>query len=167
VRAATTYVAVVGPGDSDADDASTRAAEEVGRLLASAGAVVLCGGLGGVMGAVARGVRGGGGTCVGLLPDGDRARADPALTLALATGLGELRNGILVTAADAVIAVGGSWGTLSEVAFALRLGKPVVGLLGWSVSDAAGVPLAAYQVADTPTEAVAAALATGAAKSQE
>jgi uncharacterized protein (TIGR00725 family) len=159
VSAAAAYVAVAGPGDADADDATTEAAEEVGRLLAAAGAVVLCGGLGGVMSAVARGVRSGGGTCVGLLPGADRALADPALTLALATGLGELRNGLLVTAADAVIAVGGSWGTVSEVALARRLGKPVVGLLGWSVSDAAGVRLDAYQVVDTPAEAVAAAMA--------
>ncbi|MEV8096887.1 TIGR00725 family protein [Kitasatospora sp. NPDC085879] len=149
------YVGVVGPADANRQE--TALARRVGELLAERGAVVLCGGLGGVMAAAATGVRDRGGLAVGLLPGTDRADADPHLTVALATGLGELRNGLIVRASDALIAVGGSWGTLSEVALAMRLGRPVVSLAGWSVPDAP--PGAAPVPAATPEEAVAAVLA--------
>jgi uncharacterized protein (TIGR00725 family) len=124
------YVAIVGPGDgaTDADRTHARAA---GEWLARQGIVVLSGGLGGVMGATAEGVRDGGGTCVGLLPGSSRAEAHPAHTVAIPTGLGELRNGLLVRAADAVLAINTSWGTMSEIALAVRTATPVVMLGGW------------------------------------
>jgi hypothetical protein len=125
------YVAVVGGGTCS--PAELAAAEEVGSLLARAGAVVVCGGLSGVMEAACRGARREGGLTVGLLPGNDRAAGNPHLVVALATGLGELRNGLVVRAADAVIAVGGEFGTLSEIGFALKLGKPVVGFSTWEL----------------------------------
>ncbi len=143
------YVAVVGPSTATAEEATT--AEAVGRLLAARGAVVVCGGLGGVMEAVARGAAGAGGTVVGLLPGTDRRDANAHLTVAIATGLGEMRNPLVVRAADAVIAVGGAYGTLSEVAFALRTGVPVVGIGTWDLADVV--------VAPGPAEAVELALA--------
>jgi len=130
------YVAVVGPGVAGDDE--LRTARELGRLLGEHGHVVLCGGLGGVMAAVATGARDAGGVVVGLLPGSDRRAGNPHLTVALATGLGELRNGLLVRAADVVVAVGGSWGTLSEVATAVRTGVPVVAVGGWTVVGADG-----------------------------
>jgi uncharacterized protein (TIGR00725 family) len=132
VSASTPYVAVCGPGvASDEEDA---AAEEIGRLLGEAGAVVVCGGRGGVMDAAARGARSGGGISVGLLPDDHRAGAGRHLTVSLPTGMGETRNALVARAADVVIAVGGEFGTLSEIAFALKLGKPVVGLRTWELA---------------------------------
>ncbi len=132
------YVAVVGPGP-DASRRDCERAREVGRLLAERGSCVLTGGLSGVMAAAAEGCSQAGGISIGLLPGTDREAASPHLTIALPTGLGELRNGLLVRSADGIVAVGGSWGTLSEVALAHRLGVPVVTLNGWSVWDAAGV----------------------------
>ena len=126
-----TYVAVVGP--SEASDDELADAEAVGRRLAERGHVVLCGGHGGVMEAVARGAAGVGGTVVGILPGTDRSAANPYVTVAIPTGLGELRNALLVRSADVVVSVGGSWGTLSEVALAVRTGVPVVALRGWSL----------------------------------
>ena len=99
-----------------------------------------------------------GGASLGILPGSDRAAANRYLTLVLATGLGELRNGLVVRSSDAVLAVGGSWGTLSEVALALRLGMPVVSLHGWSVVDHADAALAGITVSASPAEAVDAAL---------
>ncbi|GAA1926704.1 TIGR00725 family protein [Streptantibioticus ferralitis] len=129
-----TYVAVIGAGDASA--AEKEAAEHVGALLAERGVVVVCGGLGGVMEAACRGVRSRGGTAVGLLPGRDRAVGNPCLSVALPTGLGELRNGLVVAAGDAVIAVGGGWGTLSEIALAMRTGKPTVVVDSWDVKPA-------------------------------
>ena len=126
------YVAVVGGGDCSPEEART--AEQVGALLARHGAVVVCGGLSGVMEAACRGARGEGGVTVGILPGADRAAGNPYLSVAIATGLGELRNGLVVRASDALIAVGGEFGTLSEIAFALKLGKRVVGLSTWELS---------------------------------
>jgi uncharacterized protein (TIGR00725 family) len=148
------YVAVIGPGEADGAQRAT--AQEVGRLLGREGAVVLCGGLGGVMEAAARGAAGAGGITVGLLPGRRRGDANPHLTVAIATGLGELRNPLLVRAADAVIAIGGAYGTLSEIAFALRTNTPVVGLGTWDLPDVI--------VAPGPSEAVELALALGAAR---
>ena len=125
------YVAVVGAGT--ASPAEVAAAEEVGALLARASAVVVCGGLSGVMEAACRGARREGGLTVGILPGADRAAANPHVAVAIATGLGELRNGLVVRASDAVIAVGGEFGTLSEIAFALKLGKRVVGIASWEL----------------------------------
>jgi hypothetical protein len=105
----------------------------VGRALAEAGAVLVCGGLGGVMEAACRGAQEAGGTTVGILPGHDRADANPYVDVAVATGLGEARNALVVRAADALIAVGGEYGTLSEIALALKAGKPVVGIDSWDL----------------------------------
>jgi uncharacterized protein (TIGR00725 family) len=125
------YVAVVGSGTCSAGEA--QAAEQIGALLARANAVVVCGGLSGVMEAACRGARREGGLTVGILPGGDRGAANPHVVVAIATGLGELRNGLVVRASDAVIAVGGEFGTLSEIGFALKLGKRVIGLATWEL----------------------------------
>ncbi|WP_421735834.1 TIGR00725 family protein [Cellulomonas sp.] len=130
------YVGVVGPSDASLDELD--AAEELGRGLAQRGQVVVCGGLGGVMAAVSRGAAAAGGTVVGLLPGSDRADANPDLTVAIPTGLGELRNALLVRSSDVVVSVGGSWGTLSEVALAVRTGVPVIAIGGWRMTTADG-----------------------------
>jgi uncharacterized protein (TIGR00725 family) len=148
------YVAVVGPGDG-ASTNDLAAAQAVGRLLAEAGTVVLTGGLAGVMAAATDGANEAGGLTVALLPGTDRSVS--SATVVIPTGLGELRNGLLVRAADAVIAIGGSWGTLSEIALAQRTGVPVICLGGWQVHDAADTPLDLPRAA-TPAEAVAAVL---------
>jgi uncharacterized protein (TIGR00725 family) len=119
-------IAVVGGSVCTPQEAEWAAA--VGRLVAEAGAVLLCGGLGGVMEAAARGAKAAGGVTVGLLPGSDPAAANPSIDIALATGLGEMRNALLVRAAGAVIAIGGGWGTLSEIALACRMRTPIVGL---------------------------------------
>jgi uncharacterized protein (TIGR00725 family) len=127
----------------------------VGRLLAARGAAVLCGGYGGVMGAVTEGARSAGGLVVGVLSGTDRADAHPDLSVAVATGMGQARNAVIAGSADAVIAVGGSWGTLSEVAHAMRGGVPVVQLGGWRLYDADGAPVPGVLAAGSPEEAVA------------
>lgn len=115
-------------GGSTCTGAEADLAEQTGRLLAQRGAIVLCGGLGGVMEAVAKGVRANGGTTVGILPGADPAAANVFVDIPLATGMGEMRNAVIVRAAHAVIAIGGGWGTLSEIALAQRIGTPVAGL---------------------------------------
>jgi uncharacterized protein (TIGR00725 family) len=126
-------VAVVGPGDC-ADESLLADAESVGAGLARAGAVVVTGGLGGVMAAASRGARQAGGRVVGLLPGTDAGEANEWVEVAVPTGLGQGRNLLVVRAAAVVVAVGGSWGTLAEVALARRLGIPVVSLHGWTVT---------------------------------
>ena len=135
----TPYVAVV--GGTRATPEQEAVAEEVGRLLAQRGAIVVCGGRAGVTTAVSRGAAGAGGMVVGLLPGTDRAEGNEWLTVALPTGIGELRNGLIVRAADVVIAIGGAYGTLSEVALALESGRRVIGL-GFAF-DVEGVEAAA------------------------
>lgn len=120
-----------GPGAASAEQEAD--AEAVGRALGAAGATVVCGGLGGVMAAACRGARTGGGLTVGLLPGLDRADANRWVDVAVPTGLGEARNALVVRAADVVVAVGGEFGTLSEIAFALKAGVPVVGLKSWGI----------------------------------
>ena len=127
----TPYVAVVGPADASPEQLGV--AEEVGARLAAAGAVVVTGGLGGVMEAACRGARSSGGRTLGILPGEDRDAANDWVEIAVTTGLGELRNGLVVRASDALVAVGGGYGTLSEVALGLRVGRPVVGLGTWHV----------------------------------
>jgi len=127
----TPYVAVVGPGDASPEELHT--AEEVGAGLAAAGVVVVTGGLGGVMEAASRGARSRRGRTLGILPGDDRDAANGWVEIAVPTGMGELRNGLVVRAADAVVAIGGGHGTLSEIALALKLGRPVVGLGTWEV----------------------------------
>lgn len=126
------YVAVVGGGEAGA--AAVAVAEDVGRELARRGAVVLCGGLGGVMEAVCRGAKAEGGTTVGILPTDNRRHANEYVDVAIATGMGEARNALVVRAADVVLAIDGEFGTLSEIALALRTGTPVVGIDTWELS---------------------------------
>ena len=127
-------------------------AEEVGRLLAERGCAVITGGLGEVMAAAARGAKSAGGTTIGILPGESRAEANEWIDHAVVTGIGHARNLAVAASGDAVIAVGGSWGTLAEIAFAMRLGRRVVVLApGWDVE---GLDRAA-----TPAEAVEAVLA--------
>jgi len=108
-------------------------AEEVGRLLAKSDAILVCGGLGGVMEAVSRGMSSEGGLTVGILPQDHRDKANAYVDVPIATGLGIGRNVIIARTADAVIAIGGEYGTLSEIAFALQMGKPVVGIRTWDI----------------------------------
>jgi uncharacterized protein (TIGR00725 family) len=142
------YVAVCGA--SEANESQLTAAREVGRLLAEAGAIVINGGMGGVSGAASEGAAAAGGLVVGLLPEGHRAGANQYLSVALPTGMGQGRNVLIVTAAQSVIAIGGGWGTLSEIAIAKRLGRPVVTLDSWPISGLESVA--------TPEEAVRMAL---------
>ena len=144
------HVAVSGGGA--ADDATCRLAEEVGRELARRGAVVVTGGLGGAMEAACRGAKAEGGPTIGILPSGDRADANPWVDVAVPTGMGEGRNALVVRAADVVVAVAGEFGTLSEIALALRLGRPVVGLKTWELARE-GRPVEAIVVAVTAAEA--------------
>jgi uncharacterized protein (TIGR00725 family) len=149
------YIAVIGAGE--AGDEVLQAAEEVGRAVARAGATLLSGGLGGTMEAACRGARSEGGRTVGILPGTDRRSMNDHLDVAIPTGLGEMRNFVLVTAADVVIALTGEYGTLSELGFALRIGKPVVGLNTWELSKA-GETVDAFKVASSPEEVVRVAL---------
>ena len=139
---------MIGPGEASSGELGL--AFEVGRWVAEAGAVLVCGGLGGVMEEACRGAAEAGGTTVGLLPGSQRSGGNPYLTVAVVTGLGELRNGLVVRTSDALVAVGGSWGTLSEVALALRTGKTVVGLAAWALPE----HHPNYQEATSPAEAV-------------
>src|SRR5204862_4876526 len=129
--------------------------EAVGRGIAEAGAVLVCGGRTGVMEAASKGASEAGGTVLGVLPTLSPADANPHVTHAVATGIGHARNLAVVASGAAVIALGGEWGTLSEIAFARRLGRPVVVLEGWSISgrgDMAEAP--GIEQADSPAEAV-------------
>jgi uncharacterized protein (TIGR00725 family) len=145
---------VVGPGGDGLPERWLSAAEAVGRGLALAGHPVVTGGLGGVMAAAARGAARAGGEAMALLPGADPAAANPDSALVLPTGLGEARNVLVVAAAHAVVGVGGSWGTLSEVALACRRGIPVVTLHGWTVHAAGGPPPGSPRGAATAEEAV-------------
>ena len=126
-------VAVIGAGYCSRDIA--RLAEEVGRLLAQQGATLVCGGLGGVMEAACRGAKSAGGRTIGILPGRSRRDANPFVDIPVVTGMGEARNVIVVGSGQAVIAVSGGYGTLSEIAHALKLGIPVVGLSSWDLSN--------------------------------
>ncbi len=127
----TKIIGVIGAGV--ADGTTLKIAENVGRLIAKRGAVLVCGGLGGVMEAAARGAKAEGGTTIGILPQKNRDDANPSIDIPIATGFGEGRNVIIVRTADVLIAVGGEYGTLSEIAFALKMGKTVVGLNTWEI----------------------------------
>ena len=152
-------VAVCGSGEAGGD--TDALAREVGRLLAEAGATVVCGGRGGVMASVAEGAASAGGDVIGILPGEEAGAANPHVTHTVAAGVGTARNLAVAASGDALIAIGGSWGTLSEIAFARRLGRTVVGLGSWSVG-APGVEDAGILEAATPEEAVE--LALGAAR---
>lgn len=152
-------IAVIGPGDGSKE--LCELATEVGRLVAQAGAVLVCGGLHGVMDAAAHGAKQAGGCTIGVLPGHDRSAANPFIDHAITTGLGEARNLVVVSSGDAVIAVGGSYGTLSEIGLAAKIGRPVVILEGWRLETsgpaaASGRPGIYY--AHSPQEAVELAL---------
>jgi uncharacterized protein (TIGR00725 family) len=165
VRPYTMFVAVVGSASCDEECAAL--AEAVGREIARRGAVLVCGGRGGVMEAACRGAKAEGGTTVGILPGTDRGEANPYVDLPIVTGLGEARNAIVVRTADAVVAVSGGFGTLSEIGLALKMGRPVVGLATWELRQAGQIVDAVVQ-AHAPARAVELALALAeAAPAQE
>jgi len=143
-------------GTSNASPSIAALAYETGRLLAQKGCTVLCGGMGGVMEEAARGAASAGGTSIGLLPR-EASEANPYLTHAIATGLGEARNFLITHASPVLIAIGGGLGTLSEIAMALRLGKRVVALRTWTARDEENNPLPVLP-AESPEEAVRLAL---------
>jgi len=140
-------IGVIGSGVCDARTYAL--AEEVGRRLAEAGATVVCGGLGGVMEAACRGAKAAGGQTIGILPGPEPDQANPYVDIPIPTGLGEARNAIVARTARALIAVGGEYGTLSEIAFALKFGRPVVGLETWQLARG-GAPVPAIVEARTP-----------------
>ena len=160
-------IAVCGPGDPTPEERN--AAEAVGRLVAERGAALICGGLGGAMAAACEGAKLAGGTTIGVIPGLDRGAANAWVDHVICTGLGQARNAVIIASAQAVIAIGGGWGTLSEIALALRTGRPTILLGGWAVpladplmrdtvADLArlgGRPI----VADTPEDAVSRAFA--------
>ncbi len=124
-------IGVIGAGTVDGK--TLKAAETIGRLIAKKGALLVCGGLGGVMEAAAKGAKAEGGTTVGILPQTGKDSSNPYIDIPVATGFGEGRNVVIVRTADALIAVGGEYGTLSEIAFALKMGKTVIGLNTWDI----------------------------------
>jgi len=144
-------------GPDAADGSELEQARAVGEGLGRVGAVLVCGGLGGVMEAACRGAREAGGLTVGLLPGHDRSAANKWVAVALPSGMGELRNGLVVRAADALIAVGGAYGTLSEIALGLKLGRPVVGLGTWELARRGAGDTGIIR-ASSPGQAVARAL---------
>ena len=146
-----TIIGVIGASRPTAAGADQ--AEQVGRLLAEHGVVLVCGGLGGVMAAASRGCAGSGGEVLGILPGPDPSQANPHVTLAVPTNMGHARNVIIAHTAQALIAVEGEYGTISEIAVALKLGKPVIALPG--APQIPGMRLAA-----TPDDAVCQALAS-------
>jgi uncharacterized protein (TIGR00725 family) len=148
-------ISVIGASEGEAE--VLRAAEAVGRGIAEAGAVLVCGGLTGVMAAASKGAAEAGGTVIAVLPTLSPADANPHVTHAIATGTGHARNLAVVASGEAVIAVGGEWGTLSEIAYARKLGRPVIAIQSWPLRNRAGTDLGIVE-AETPEQAVKAAL---------
>lgn len=157
------YVAVVGASFCGPEQAVI--AEEAGRRIAEAGSILVCGGLGGVMEAACAGAKAAGGTTVGILPGTDRADANRWIDVAIPTGMGEGRNALVVRSADALVAVGGEYGTLSEIALALKAGTPVVGIGTWELRKG-GRPDGAIVRAADAREAATRALELAAAGSR-
>ncbi|MGC8873988.1 MAG: TIGR00725 family protein [Chloroflexia bacterium] len=145
-------------GASRCDPATYEQARQVGELLARAGAIVLTGGLGGVMEAACRGAREAGGLTVGILPGEDVRDANRYVWLPIATGMGQARNVILVLTASAVVAIAGEAGTLSEIALALKMGRPVVALASWRLQRSDGKEETRVHAVFSPQEAAALAL---------
>lgn len=149
-------ISVIGASHScSADD--YKLAEEVGRELAQRGAILVCGGLEGVMEAACRGASSEGGLTIGILPGNDREEANPYVAIPIVTGMGYARNSIVAKSGQAVIAIGGSYGTLSEIAFALQSGIPIIGLGTWSISTCQG-PDTSIIIAEDAIDAVKKAL---------
>jgi len=149
------FVAVIGASKASKEEAEC--AEAVGHELALRGAVLVCGGLGGVMEAACRGAAKAGGLTVGILPGDNRQTANPWVQIPIVTTLGYARNVAVVRSAQAVIAIGGAYGTLSEIAFSLQAGLPVIGLGTWSMSQNGQADTAVMRAA-SPKEAVSLAL---------
>jgi uncharacterized protein (TIGR00725 family) len=155
-------IAVIGSGSCEEGSELWQLAEEVGRRLAEAGAAVVCGGLGGVMAAAARGATAAGGTAIGIVPGDSPDHANPDCTHVVATGIGHARNLAVVASGEVVIAVGGEWGTLAEIGFARKLGRQVVALRSWRPAGEGTMERAPGIVsAPSAEEAVAAALGAG------
>jgi uncharacterized protein (TIGR00725 family) len=146
------YVSVIGASRASAE--LTAKAEELGELLAERGLIVVCGGREGVMEAVARGVKRKGGVSIGILPEDDRGRAAPDLTYTVCSAIGHARNLSVVASGDVVIALGGAWGTLSEIGLARSLGRPVILLDTWQIGLPEGGELDGVRRAATPAEAI-------------
>jgi uncharacterized protein (TIGR00725 family) len=155
-------ISIIGGAEGERD--VLEQAEAVGRGIAEAGAVLVCGGRGGVMEAASKGAAEAGGTVVGILPTTETEDANPHVTHAIATGIGHARNLAVVASGDAVVAIGGEWGTLSEIAFARRLERPVIALRSWPLRNRAGTDVGIVE-AETAGEAVEAALAAAASRS--
>ena len=152
-------VAVIGSGRCDQGSELAQLAEEVGRRLAEADVVLVNGGMGGVMEAASRGAAAAGGTVIGIVPTDSLADANRHCTHVVATGIGHARNLAVVASGQAVIAIGGEWGTLSEIGFARRLGRRVAAIRSWRAQgEGAMEQMPGVTAADTPEEAVAAAL---------
>ncbi len=151
------FIAVVGAGADSCNAQVAQIAELVGREIAKAGAVLVCGGLGGVMEAACRGASQHGGLTIGILPTNNRDGANPYVQVAIATGLGEARNALIARTSDAVIAIGGEFGTLSEIGLALKMNKPVVGIETWELAKG-GQPSSAIHRAGTAEEALKTAI---------
>ena len=150
-----TFIAVIGGGQCSRDEAQI--AEAVGRELARRGAILICGGLGGVMEAACRGASAEGGLTIGILPGDNYQAANPYVQIPIVTGMGHARNVAVVKSARAVIAISGSYGTLSEISHALQNGIPVIGLNTWSLSKN-DQPDKSIISAENPVEAVNIAL---------
>lgn len=150
------FIAVV--GESHASPEIAKLAEEVGAEIAKAGAVLVCGGLKGVMEAASKGAKSAGGTTIGILPGSKKEEANPYIDYPIVTGIGYARNKLVVKTGHVVIAVGGSYGTLSEMAFALGYEIPVVGLKTWQLIHHSGQTDKKINYANTPKEAVALAM---------
>jgi uncharacterized protein (TIGR00725 family) len=144
-------IAVIGAGNCD--EQLGEIAEEVGRRIAELGAILICGGLGGVMEYAAKGAKAASGLTIGILPTYNAQDANEYIDIPIVTGLGHARNIIVVGSSDAVIAISGEYGTLSEIAFALKLGKPVIGLESWELNKKSNI-----KIAKTPADAVQLAL---------
>ena len=149
------FIAVIGGGECSPQEA--KLAEEVGREIARQGAILVCGGLGGVMEAACKGASSEGGITIGILPGDSRQTANPYVQIPIVTGIGYARNFAVVKSAQVVIAIGGSYGTLSEISHALQSGIPVIGLNTWSLSRN-GQQDNSIIVAQSPAEAVNKAL---------
>jgi len=152
------YIGVIGGQFCSEDE--ERLAYEVGSLLAKQGAIIVCGGLGGVMEAACRGAKEEGGITIGVLPGPFRGDANPYVDYSIATDMGQARNAIIVRTADAVIAVGGEYGTLSEIAMALKMGKKVIALSSWEIASK-GTPDDKIIRAESPEEAVEGVISSG------
>ena len=155
-------VGVIGGSKPDPDH--QKLAEEVGAEIAKRGAAVVCGGLTGVMESVCKGARSQGGLTIGIIPSNSKEDANPYVQIPIVTGMGMGRNVMLVMTADVLIAIGGEFGTLSEIAHALNIGKTVIGLRTWKLENAHPKPIPNIIETDTPKKAVDLALNSISAK---